>query len=279
MRLADFFLFIQERYNIYVRKTNGEDKPWSKDPIFQSYRFCNVHRENDTVTKWIRSNITEKHKGDPDLWFNIVIARLLNEPDSIKAVGYVKEWDFTKFIQALELRASVGARIFNPAYIVSTNGVAMDKPTYIAARVLTPLWAQRLNLRPQKGELLGSYAMRLIQCMGLGSFLTGQVVADLKAVPPLETADDWWTFVVSGPGSKRGLNRVYKLDPHKAMNETTFRNMLADLHGVLDNILATKNTSIPKLDAQNLQNCLCEFDKYERVRLGEGRPKQLYPGV
>lgn len=34
-----------------------------------------------------------------------------------------------------------------------------------------------------------------------------------------------------------------------------------------------------KLCAQDIQNCLCEFDKYERVRLGEGAPKQRYPGV
>ena len=28
--------------------------------------------------------------------------------------------------------------------------------------------------------------------------------------------------------------------------------------------------------AQDIQNCLCEWDKYERARLGEGRPKQLF---
>ncbi len=28
------------------------------------------------------------------------------------------------------------------------------------------------------------------------------------------------------------------------------------------------------LHAQDLQNCLCEFDKWMRVRLGEGKPKR-----
>jgi hypothetical protein len=36
---------------------------------------------------------------------------------------------------------------------------------------------------------------------------------------------------------------------------------------------------MPLIHAQDLQNCLCEFDKYERVRLGEGRPRSNYPGV
>jgi hypothetical protein len=40
-----------------------------------------------------------------------------------------------------------------------------------------------------------------------------------------------------------------------------------------------KKARMPQLHAQDLQNCLCEFDKYERVRLGEGRPKAKYNGV
>ena len=30
------------------------------------------------------------------------------------------------------------------------------------------------------------------------------------------------------------------------------------------------------LRAQDLQNCLCEFDKWMRVRLGEGKPKRRF---
>jgi hypothetical protein len=41
--------------------------------------------------------------------------------------------------------------------------------------------------------------------------------------------------------------------------------------------LAAK-AGIPPIHAQDLQNCLCEFDKYERVRLGEGRPRSKYQG-
>jgi hypothetical protein len=37
------------------------------------------------------------------------------------------------------------------------------------------------------------------------------------------------------------------------------------------------NKKLPEpLHAQDLQNCLCEFDKYERARLGQGVPKQIY---
>ena len=36
---------------------------------------------------------------------------------------------------------------------------------------------------------------------------------------------------------------------------------------------------MPEPHAQDVQNMLCEYDKLQRVRLGEGRPKQLFPGA
>jgi hypothetical protein len=30
---------------------------------------------------------------------------------------------------------------------------------------------------------------------------------------------------------------------------------------------------------QDVQNCLCEFDKYERVKYGQGKPRSSYPGA
>jgi hypothetical protein len=31
-----------------------------------------------------------------------------------------------------------------------------------------------------------------------------------------------------------------------------------------------------RLSASDLRSCLCEFDKYERGRLGEGKPKRRF---
>jgi hypothetical protein len=30
---------------------------------------------------------------------------------------------------------------------------------------------------------------------------------------------------------------------------------------------------------QDIQNCLCEFDKYQRVKLNQGKPRSSYPGA
>src|SRR3989338_5028152 len=39
--------FVHERLSIWQKKTSGLAMPYTKDPILQKYRFCNVFRECD----------------------------------------------------------------------------------------------------------------------------------------------------------------------------------------------------------------------------------------
>jgi len=106
---------------------------------------------------------------------------------------------------------------------------------------------------------------------GLGSFMAAQVLADLKYLSG-EHYEDFDTFAASGPGSKRGMNRVYDRPVEAPWTEKQFREEITHLRFAVNKLLKWEEP----LTAQDLQNCLCEFDKYERARTGEGEPKQLY---
>ena len=95
---------------------------------------------------------------------------------------------------------------------------------------------------------------------------------------PLHQADDWGTWAVMGPGSKRGLNRVFERDKRTTWSGDSFKEHLGQLQKYIDRRVAAVH-DMPAIHAQDLQNCLCEFDKYERVRLGEGFPRSRYNGV
>jgi len=309
-RTKDLVAFIKARHDVFLRREAGKKKPWTKDPILQNYRFCNVYRELDSVTIWIRQNITEKYadQRNYDLWFQFVLARLLNLPASLAVAGYIAfAYDqrvdgltgAQRLIKNLHALKASGSNVFNGAYIVSTNGQAMDKVEYIANKVLTPLWKSRDEMRPHPREQLRDFYGRLVSANGMGTFMAAQVCADLKFAWPSEEAwiaggppykrgftwgtnkrvwpEDFWSFAASGPGSRRGLNRVLQLQPEDPWKESQWLGALEILHqGVAP---AIKKLGMPRLSAQDLQNCLCEFDKYERVRLGEGVPKQRYEGV
>lgn len=270
MRVKELTKFIKEREAIRLKKEAGRPRPWTKDPILGKYRFCNVHREDDRVSRWLRNTFYPYYKGNPDIWFVAIVARLLNNPESL---WDVREWllpfNAKMFSRILDTRVTRKQKNFNAAYIVSTNGLAIDKIEYVTYNILNVIWGERENMRPSKKDTLEVYHSMLMQFDGLGSFIAAQVVADLKYMPPLSRALDWWTFAASGPGSRRGLNRVTERDVDAPWREVVWRTQLTEL-------LNTPLIKALDLHAQDLQNCLCEFDKYERARLGQGTPKQIY---
>lgn len=265
--------WIKERKSILLKKNANKPKPWTDDTILQQYRFCNVHREDDKVTRWIADNWRSPRAAQPDLWFAMVVARLFNLPETLAVLSFPVPFLPITMEHQLWARKTRGSNLFNGAYIVSTNGKKMDKVRYLIDLVLLPMWDNKGKIRPRKHDTLAKFHTRLMDYDGMGSFMAGQVVADIKYVEPLLHAPDWWTFAAPGPGSKRGLNRLIgnpKGDAWpKGMWEATLYEVREDLlkRGI-------------KLHGQDLQNCLCEFDKYCRVLLNEeGRPKQKYLGV
>lgn len=275
-RTAEFVRFVVERHHVSLRKDAGAPWPWTKDKILQTYRFCNVYRERDKVTRWIRQNWSFPGKGD--VWFAMAVARLINWPDTLQHLRPLP-WNPDHFRKVMDTRMAAGVQSFGPAYIVSTNGKSMPKPLYLADYVLQPLWEARAQARPHAGDTLASFHERLTGFQGLGSFMAAQVVADTKntsggGLAPGSTRD-WMTWAAPGPGSMRGLNRLLGNGAKKnGLRPDVFLEHLGELrHAVNVVFLQLGWTAVC---AQDVQNCLCEFDKYERVRLGEGRPKQGY---
>ena len=282
-RVHEFYNFIQERYNIYRRRENGDPKPWTKDPILQQYRFCNVHRENDKVTRWITKNWRAPHRTDKDLWFSMVVARFLNWPPTLEHIGYPVPFDRATVLHNLSVRQVRREQVFTGAYIVKSN--AGSKIKFVVNKLFQPCWDNRERLRPQRGMQLADYYEVLRSQYGFGSFMAAQIIADLKYVEPLQRAGDWNTWAASGPGSRRGLQYVLEggtVERNVSWSEEEWLRALQALHIRIEGLrLRTMHRmcAIPPIHAQDLQNCLCEFSKYVRVQQGVGRPRSTYPGV
>lgn len=271
MRVKDLVRFIYAREEARMCKEAGS--AFTRDKIIAKYRFCNVRRNDDRVTKFVLGWAKE-WDGKPEQWFAFVVARLFNNEETLADIApHVIPFKPDKMEQILQRRAAKGLKNFNAAYIVSTNGRAMDKVSYVVRELLEPMWALRQNITAslRKATLDEAHDL-LMRQRGLGSFMAAQVLADLKYVKP-ELWEDFDTFCSSGPGSKRGMNRVMGRDYGKGMTETQFRFYMLALRKAVNEDITKR---MAPLTAQDLQNCLCEFDKYERARVGDGEPKQLY---
>ena len=275
MRTDDLAHFMKSREAARVVHDGGKRPKVGLDPIIATYRFCNMDRNDDRVTKDIYAWAKQYHD-NPDLWFVFVVARLFNNRPVLDLIAKcVLPYRPEPMRKILAANKAQGNKTFNAAYIVSTNGLAMDKVDYVLDRVLAPIWAARKTLRPINGETLAGWHANLSGHQGMGSFMAAQVIADLKYQPgPLELASDFATFASSGPGSRRGLNRVLDQPKDAPWRELAWRGALTALRSAI--LPKLRGTHLEGITAQNLQNCLCEFDKYERARTGDGAPKQLY---
>lgn len=278
-KIEQFVKFILARHAVYAAREAGKPRPWSNDPILQHYKFCNVFRELDRVSRWIAANWREPNKTDPDFWFaSLVARRSVNLPATLSEVGYPVPWNPNHFLSVLARRKKAGKRRFNSdAYKVILSGRSGDLAETQVSLVLNPLWAARDRYRPRPDDTLMSFHTRLASVQFMGGFHAAQVVADVKYVGRLRKAADWRTFAASGPGSRRGLNRVLSRPTDARWSETDWLRRLLLLRKAVAPALA--KAGLPKMHAQDLQNCLCEFDKYERIRLGEGKGRKFVPNA
>lgn len=288
MDTKDILMYwIGERERIRIKKETGQAKPWSVDPIFQQTYFCNVRREDDKVTRWIRQYYNP-YVGDRLFEYNMVFARFINWPPTLEKIGYI--WDGSSaYRKILEIRLNELAtqgKIWGNAYVVTTHGIPMSKVAYLCHNVLNGFQEQRDSLgtvfvgTPLQGcrPMLTPAYSALMRLEGLGSFMAAQVIADLKNTPghPLQAAGDRETFVASGPGSIRGTSWFHNNNSTSG-SASKFPRMFADIREFVDDHWSPTDNG-PSICNQDLQNCLCEYDKYMRVREGTGRSKRNYHG-
>lgn len=260
--------WINERHAIKLRRERGLSKPWSSDHIFQTVRFCNVHREDDAVTVWMRQNWNQA--GDPAWKF--VLGRMLNYVPTLESivdhscitVDPAGE-DLAGIRDGLKALRATGQKIFTSAYTISTCGKSMDKIDYVCDWVCQTVRVKEESPRLWPVDLgLAEMWASLGMIDGLGSFLAAQVVADMKNTKghPLESAPDWWTWSAPGPGSLRGLNWYFHGKPEGEVRASTYQYHLDICRAEVDPFV---DASVPRLCAQNFQNSLCEFSKWMKV--------------
>lgn len=277
-QLGAFLNFVMKRELVRIRRKAGQPYPWSDDEIINTYRFTNVRREDDAVTGWIRDNWRKPNAKDPDLWFAMMVARFINQPATLERLGYPVPFDPDKMLAVLSTPNPGGVSIWRVAYMVRSDTEYAGKPKaeYLIEAQFKSAWMARELIRPRKEDTLNSYHMKLMDLLyGMGSFMAAQVVADLKHAPPLKNASDWSTFAASGPGSRKGLNAVMGRELDSPWTEDKWRTAHARLIEALAPKIKDKELPL-KLDAQDWQNCLCEFHKWWKAYTGVGRPKQKF---
>lgn len=260
--------WIDERERIRRAKEANGPKPWSNDPIFQQYKFCNVHREDDFVTRWFACNWRkQEYWTDRNFIPAIILGRTINWPPTLDKLGFPHEWNPQGFMSTMDQMMERKEKVYTGAYMITAGPTGVRKNEWVIGNAKTYFANPPKLVHSSLQKSWETIMDNGYPCVG--PFIAGQVIADLKHTDHLKNADDWWDWAPVGPGSARGINRVFGRKVGQAVSQK---------QGVDEMRLIRMELEV-KLCLQDVQNCLCELDKYMRVKLGQGKPRSSYPGL
>lgn len=285
-----FFDYAKKRYQLMMDKEGGFPPPWTEDEVLNSYRFCNIFREDDKVTKWFRENIREPLRDDPKVLQATLIFRWFNKISTgsiLHHEGLLTNWDSDKVRKVLKDEKP----LVTGAYMIKTPA-KMSKLEGLIWCIEQFLQQDPANLNPppvygpmlfqQEGYTLENAVKYLSSFPYLGPFMAYEIVTDLRHTALLENAPDIMTWANPGPGAARGLARLCDLplgyfNRHSQKDVDQMQVLMQELLS-----MANKKGNIhwpdrwPQWEMREVEHTLCEVDKYLRAQTGEGTPKQKY---
>jgi len=278
--VSAFYTFMKKREQIRLNREVGLPWPWTSDLILREFKFTNVRRAHDRTTRELKAEFYDLHQNaSPKLQFlNCAIFRYFGTIEFARAIGWQNGFypDYIKDVAARRFRAK--ERVFTGAYIVPSLGIRAPKQEVVVDIVLADLWKQAPAILAQTKKTQRWQTMieemRKVRGFWGSGFMAKEVVLDTMftnvwAILP----KDLNTWCPAGPGARRGINRVLGRDIYSPLSEEFILERMLEL-------FERRATYWPadwiKLELHDIQFQLCEFDKYERFRLNQGRPRSRY---
>lgn len=299
---ARFFEYARKRHQITLDRRAGKPRSWTADPILQSYSFCSVFREDDKTTMWFRDHVRDVYNGRPEVLLATVVFRIFNRIQTGEAIFCQQLLPSSRFKQNETTAFDIFAATGDPAILRSAIKVLMPKGPYTTGsyiissppgyeklegvlEVIARFW-QNSGWRERAAQMQAA-PVALETAWGwlkeqdyLGKFHSYEIVTDLRHTVLLNRAPDIMTWASPGPGARRGLNRIWgrKYTDKTVSREQMIKDMQALLSLSRDAIYWPQVLLWPRWEMREVEHTLCEFDKYERTRLGQGRPRGKFNG-
>lgn len=270
-----FWYFTYERHNIFIKKSNGDSPPWTKDPILQKYKFCNSYRVNDRVSQYLLTHViyTNKTYSKNDTIFRIILFKLFNKESTWELleskIGNITIFSFNQELYSKILTESLNNnnKIYNDAYISCANkayGYEHKHDNHLALLnqmfLIDHVDEKIINSKSMEESfnILKSYPL-------IGNFMAYQLVTDINYSEAVNYRED--EFTIPGPGAIRGINKVFSSKGNLSdsdiikymysIQEQEFKRLGYDF----------KYLNGRKLQLIDIQNIFCELDKYCREAL------------
>jgi hypothetical protein len=129
-----YWKFAAERQAIFVRRLQDLPRPWTSDPVLQTYKFTNAYRASDRTSQYlIRRIIYSKGGAIEDVLFRTLLFKLFNKAETwellTRAHGEpsLRTFKAREYDRTLTLAMQQGASIYSAAYIMPSGSAEVRK--------------------------------------------------------------------------------------------------------------------------------------------------------
>ena len=199
----------------------------------------------------------------------MAMARQINWPPTLAEIGFPEEWNPEHVKNVMRARQIKKEKVYTGAYML-TGTLGGSKVEQTVDKILTPLYEDQPEIH--KHSLEQSWR-EYLPYKGFAKFISYEVVTDLRHTKHLNEAKDIMTWANPGPGAKRGLNRISGNELNEPIH---IKRAVEQMQDLLEYSVEKLEPFVPALEMRDIEHCLCEFDKYERTRLNQGRPRAKY---
>lgn len=265
-----------ERQEIFYRKLRGDQPPYTNDPIFALYKFCNVYRASDRVSQFlIKEVIYKQPTNSEDALFRVFLFRLLNKNETweklVANIGEpsLKNFSAEKYATALESIRQAGEPIYGNAFILCANkafGFDVKHKNHLA---LLEQVFQKDNYVGQilKAKSLEDLFLTLRALPLIGDFMAYQLAIDFNYSEVFNFDEN--DFTVAGPGAVRGIKKCFQ-DTGEKSNAYIIKYMVENQEKEFKRLgLNFHNLFGRPMHAIDCQGWFCETDKYSRAKFPE----------
>lgn len=273
-QLDQFRWYVNERFRILMRRMDGDNPPWTDSVELQTHRFCNTFRLCDRGSQEIirilnsidlstTSEIDDlaiafayRKSNCSDGW-KVAISRF-GVPDAKNIADWLRECDR----DGVQLSTS---RAYNVCNGLPTGSTIVGSLADTVEHILADGTLQRVI-----GESYQNQISILCGIDRIGPFIAQQTLADYGyGRSGYDRCED--RGITAGPGSIRGLKWLL---PDERIVPGEYTNYLITVvHDWLmsgEHPVLTVGEYQHDMTLMDTQNCLCEFDKLNRIRSGKG---------
>lgn len=262
---------VTERMNIWERKQQVQQPPFTEDPILAKYRFCNIYRELDKQTIEIHTQL-KSLEGDFDMWLlNVIFNRMVCNPNTVSKVGFLNNDE-------------------NNNRTVNKKLINLPSPKYGVAYIFPISLVSKVGLNSRE-EFFSFFLPKVIgQCADvIKNFKRVSVIEALEKILPvfrLNFKFHWTEVLIDVAYQYPQYIDLFKEFPIGPGSIPTMKRLNPDRDPIKTNMSLT-SVFIPEfhyltyegnpiwLSAENWEGIGCEFRKYSNLVSGNGR-KRLF---